>query len=326
MRNLHFLCIAVCFSVLSVSAQKMKAKDVRKAIEENQVSEIKIVCDDQFIPETRQEFDLQVMLQNGAMLLASDHHTIWDYAEVTASNTGMKIKGELLSNGKGLLVPHNLSMYYPEGKIILSVELAGKKDSRDLTAKYCLEGYAFERHGSNGYAGTSGSDGSAESYGSPGREGKAGDQGPDVEIQVEEEMVSGQNFMLVIFEGKKLLFDPSCSSVSIITRGGNGGDGGRGGNGGEGRRSENKYTGNGGRGGNGAAGGNGGRGGNIYLFGNASEKFKDKFRLTSEGGKGGRGGMSGRGGNGKVSGSSGMNGKDGQAGANGEVVFGKNNN
>lgn len=316
-------CILFCLLTMAANGQKIKNKDIRKAIEGNQVADIRIISEDRFTPELKQEFDLQITLQDGSTLLASDHHVIWDHAEVEAINSAVKIKGELLANGKGLLVPHNLPAYYPEGSITLSVELTGKKDSKVLSADYCFSNYIFERHGSNGSSGTSGSNGSTEGNGSKGYEGRPGADGPDLEIQMEEESISGKTFLIIIFEGNKFPFVAECSSISIIAQGGNGGDGGRGGDGGEGRRAENKYTGNGGRGGNGGDGGNGGKGGNIYVFGDAADKYKGKLKFMTEGGKGGRAGTSGRGGNGKTSGSSGSYGRDGGRGKPGEVIYGK---
>jgi hypothetical protein len=306
----------------TVTAQKIKTKDIKRAIENKEVSAIKLISGDTFIPEIPQDFDLQITLQNGTTLLASEHHVIWSHVDITATNATAKIKSEFLANGKGRLHPLNLSEYYTAGKISLEVAMLGMRDAHELVASYCINGYHFERQGQKGSSGSSGSSGYSGSAGSSGRDGYAGANGPDMEIQVDEEVIADKTMMVITFEGKKYPFDPACSSVMVASIGGHGGDGGNGGNGGEGSKRENQYTGSGGRGGNGGNGGRGGSGGTIYVSGSAVDKYKDKFKFISQGGNGGRSGNSGRGGNGRSSGSSGSMGSSGSKGMDGQVVMG----
>ncbi len=322
-KTLTLLGAMIFIFVAPANGQKIKTKDIKKAIEGNQVEFVKLISPETFTPEIAQDFDLEITLQNETKLLASEHHIIWNYAEITATHATVKIKGEFLANGKGRLHSESLSEFYQNDKINLEVTLAGKRDSKVLTANYCIAYYNFERKGTNGYSGTLGSSGYNGSHGSNGSDGKNGGNGPDMEIQIDEEVIRDKTFVVITHDGKKYPLDPSCSTITIYSAGGDGGRGGDGGDGGDGARSQNKYTGSGGRGGNGGDGGRGGNGGNLVVSGNAVEKYGDKIKFISKAGRGGAGGRSGRGGNGTVSGSSGRSGTSGSDGAPGQVVVKK---
>jgi hypothetical protein len=304
---LYFL---TCFLILTVHSQKLKNKDIKLALEAGKLREISIITEDPFTPEQNQELDLKVTFQDGSTALASDFHTIWDQAVCTVTNAGVRAKSGLLSEGKGLIVPNVLPMYYPAVGITISIELAGKSVTKELRPNLCIENYTILQQGTNGVRGRSGSSGS------DGDRGDTGSNGPDMEVKIEEETVSSKTFMVIIFADKKFMLDPECSSVKIISSGGRGGNGGKGGSG-RSNRSE-----NGENGGDGGDGGRGGKGGTITVSGSAVEKYKTKITLISVGGDGGSGGASGSGGSGGPGKSSGRSGSSGSSGLDGNAGSG----
>lgn len=304
---------------ISTFAQELKKKDVKKLIEARKIVSISILSPDKFIPGQSQVFDLSLYLADGHKILASDYHFIWEDVTITTLNCGAKARNELLTQGNGLLVPHDLSAYYQVDSLMLSLEIAGLKVSKVLKTDYCISNYVFTRQGSDGSRGTSGTDGYNGGAGNPGRDGSDGRDGPDMTVQIDEEIIGGKAYLILSYEGNKYRLNPGCSSVSLVSRGGDGGPGGDGGKGGDGSRKENVFTGNGGNGGRGGNGGDGGKGGTITLAGNAVEKYKPILTLLSKGGDGARGGSGGRAGNGKTNGLSGSSGRAGSTGDSGGV-------
>jgi hypothetical protein len=304
-------------------AQKVKSKDVKRAIEQGKVSEVTLVIGDQFTPDINLEFDLQVKLDDGTVVLASDHHLVWDYTNVDIDNTPYKIKGEFLANGKGLMKPRDPSAYYPNLPVRVALELAGKKVEKTLTPVFCYPSLIIQRSGSRGKSGDRGGNGSYE--GAPGDRGESGEDGgfgPEISVEILEEEIGGKAHTIVLLEGRKYPVDPTCSRVRIISSGGNGGSGGRGGRGANSSKDkEGEYTRMGGNGGDGGRGGRGGDGGTITVSGNAYEKYKDILQIESLGGSGGEGAFGGDGGDGKSNGRSGRTGTDGSDGRTGQVVI-----
>jgi hypothetical protein len=311
----------VAFST-SVLAQQFKAKEVKKFLEGG-VSEISIVTNDTFTPERNQEMDLKVTFTNGKSVFASEYHFIWDQVTCKVDNAGWKIKGELLSNGKGLIVPYTLSKYYSSSEVVIRMNLQDKTTSKKVSATYCIENCTLVQKGNDGGDGSSGSEGSSSGgSGRSGSDGSNGDAGPDIEVIVDEELVDSKPYMVLSIADQKYKLDPACSSVTIISRGGEGGKGGSGGRGGTSLKdNKNEYKNNGGRGGSGARGGRGGMGGTITVSGSAVEKYKSRLTFISEGGQGGDGGRGGYGGRGKSNGTSGMDGSNGSRGSAGQVIF-----
>ena len=317
--------VCLLFLVLSFSAsifgQKLKNKEVKKLLESG-VTSIEVITNDSFIPAKSQEVDLKVTFNTGASVNASDYHFIWDQVTCDVVNAGWKIKGELLTNGKGVVYPYILSKYYSSNAIDVTMTLSGKTASKKVLTNYCIENYIILQKGNDGGDGTAGYEGSSGSNGRGGLDGKNGDPGPDFEVSVNEELIESKTYLILSIGDEKYKLDPACSSVAIISRGGEGGKGGRGGRGGTSLKdNKNEYKGNGGRGGSGGRGGKGGMGGTITVSGNAVEKYKSKITFMSEGGEGGKGGDGGSGGRGKSDGSSGMDGSNGAQGAGGQIIF-----
>ncbi|MBL7852184.1 MAG: collagen-like protein [Cyclobacteriaceae bacterium] len=322
MKRLILSILLVTFALPS-PGQKVKSKDVKRAVEQGKVAGITLLIGDQFTPDTNMEFDLQVKLDDGIVVLASDHHLLWDYATVDVDNTPYKIKGEFLANGKGIIKPRDPSAYYPNLPVRVAIELAGKKVEKSLTPLFCYPNLVIRRSGSKGTSGSRGGNGSYEGApGDRGEPGENGERGPDISLEISEEEIEGKTHVIVLLEGKKYPIDPSCSKVMIVSSGGNGGSGGRGGRGANsGKDKEGDYTRMGGNGGEGGRGGNGGDGGNITVSGIAYEKYKSILQIESLGGSGGEGAFGGDGGNGKSDGRSGRTGTDGKDGRAGQVVI-----
>lgn len=315
--------LLLCLLPLSVAAQKVKSKDVKRSIEQGSVSEIVLLIGDRFTPDTNTEFDLQVKLGSGTVVMASEHHVIWDYATVNVDNTPYKIKGEFFANGKGVIKPRDPSFYYPDLPVRVAIELAGKISEKTLTPLFCYPNLMIRRSGPRGERGNNGGRGSYEgAAGDRGDQGTDGQRGIDIHVEITEEDISGKPHVIVSLEGRKYPLDPTCSKVSIISAGGNGGNGGSGGRGANsGKDSKGKYTRSGGNGGDGGRGGNGGDGGTITVSGTAYEKYKHLLDIQSLGGEGGEGGDSGYGGDGTSNGRSGRPGSDGKAGQPGQVII-----
>lgn len=309
--------------LLPALSQKIKSKDVKRAIEQGKVSEVNLKIGDQFTPDTNMEFDLEVRLTDGNVVLASDFNVIWDYATLDIDNTPFKIKGEFLSNGKGVLKPRDPSAYYPSLPVRVSIELAGKKAEKTLSPLFCYPNLLIMRAGPKGSSGSNGSNGSYEgAAGDRGERGENGERGPDISIEILEEEIGGKAHVIVLLDGRKYPIDPACSKARIVSSGGNGGSGGRGGRGAHsGKNREGEYTRNGGNGGEGGSGGRGGDGGTITVSGAAYEKYKNILLIESIGGNGGEGAFGGDGGDGRSNGRSGRMGSDGANGSAGQVVI-----
>lgn len=319
-------CILAFFQVFVSHGQKLKNKDVRRAIEDGKVREVNIICAERFNPELDQELDLKITLQDGTEILASEFRIIWDKARCTITNAGLRIQGELLPNGKGVITPHNLSHYYLRESITVSVDLAGKNVIKVLSPNYCFKNYTIRRNGENGSTGKQGSTGlqgsdtSLAGKGSDGGDGVKGADGPDIELQIDEEFILKKAFIVITFEKKIFMIDPECSTIQVISQGGNGGNGGQGGRGGKSYMIDGRYALDGGSGGKGGVGGNGGNGGTITLRGNAVDKYKSKFTFISVGGEGGASGQGGAGGGGKRAGRTGLKGREGNDGSSGQII------
>lgn len=322
MKRLVFLAILIAHCAFHTFAQtELRKKDVKRALEGGNIQSIELVSPDQFKPETKQEFDLKVILPGGASFMASDFHFVWDEVALDVTNSQSKIKSDFLADGKGLIRPGERAMYYPSLPITIHASLLGKESSKELRPDFCASDYRLVNSASNGSNGSRGSNGySAGASGQRGSDGQRGKDAADIHVVVEEEVVGDKTFFILTVNGVKYPFDASCSTVVFSGKGGDGGRGGEGGDGGDGRKEQNKFTSAGGRGANGGDGGDGGNGGNLYVSGAAYEKYKDKISFVSRGGNGGQGGRGGRGGNGTSSGSSGSYGSSGRDGSPGKVI------
>lgn len=317
-KNLFFLLILLQTS--SAIGQKISNKQMKEVLKTGNVVDINILTEDQFTPEQNQAVDLKVWFKDGSSVLASDYPEIWNKAICKVLNAKWKInKQDTLV--KGLIVPDLLSNYLPESKptIRISIDLAGRNATKILKPNYCIMNYTLSRTGQNGNSGLRPGNAGVRKDGGQGGRGTPGYDGPDMEVQIEEDTVLSKVFLVMIFEGKKYMLDPECSSVQIISQGGNGGKGGQGGSGGGRQRPvEND---NGERGGDGGPGGTGGNGGTVTVLGNAVDKYRPKITLMSIGGVGGKGGLPGTGPNGKIIGRAGGQGFNGNAGHEGLVMF-----
>lgn len=317
----------IIIAVLNLSAgyslaQRIKSKDIKRAVEQGKITEVKLVIEDRFTPGNNQEFDLRVQLESGVTVLASEYHMLWDYVELNVDNTPYKIRGEFFANGKGVIKPRDAAAYYPDLAVRVSATLGGRKDEKLLTPLHCYPNLQILRVGLRGQSGDRGDGSESGGNGGQGEYGGSGERGPDIQLEVMEEVIAEKIHVVIAIDGKKYPFDPECSSVAVISRGGDGGSGGRGGKGGNSPKdNKNEYTRNGGRGGNGGGGGDGGDGGNITIRGSAYDKYKSKLVLRSEGGSGGDGGVGGSGGSGKSDGREGTEGRSGRNGQSGQVII-----
>lgn len=324
MKRSIILLILLILVAGQAAAQKVKAKEVKKALEAGKVSTIELVADSTFTPGFRKEFDLRVQLDGGQTVLASDFHFIWDQALIQVDHAQHKIKGEFLANGMGVIIPGDASQFYPYRTVRVTADLAGKKVEREMKPTFCFNSLRIERTGQQGSSGDRGSSSfSGGGSGGNGEQGSDGTNGPDIQVEFLEESFNGKNHLMILVDGKKYPVDTDCSMIVIASRGGDGGKGGRGGNGGNSsKNSKGEYTSSGGRGGNGGKGGDGGNGGNITVTGSqVYEKYKSKITITSEGGDGGDGSDGGNGGDGKSNGRSGSMGYSGSKGQHGTVTF-----
>lgn len=305
----------------SCDAQKMKTKEIKKALEQGKVTSIELLIGDTFTPGNNLEFDLRVTLENGTILLASEAHVIWEYADVVVDNSPFKIRGEFLANGKGVLKPRDPSMYYPSIQARVAVDVMGKKAEKVLAPVHCYPSLVIDRVGSLGDNGDNGSNGYTGGSGRDGRDGEDGKPGPDILVDITEETIDGKPHIVVTLGDRHYPLDPSCSKVTIVTRGGNGGRGGSGGDGGDANKdTKGKYSGAGGRGGRGGDGGDGGNGGAITVTGSAYARYQEVVLLLSQGGEGGGYGENGDGGDGTTRGSRGSIGRSGSDGRAGQVI------
>lgn len=263
--------------------QRLSSKQIKQELKIGNVIEITILTNDQFTPEENQTVDLKVLFKDSTSVLASQYPEIWSKAACKVINAKWKFNKQD-SSGLGLLVPDLLCNYLPKNRptIRVTIDLAGRTATKILTPNYCILNYTLVRTGRNGNAGAS-MGGPKERFGggATGEKGKDGDDGPDMEVQIEEDTAAGKIFFVLIFEKKKFMLDPECSTVQIISQGGNGGNGGRGAQGGTRSGNSAILTDNGEIGGNGGQGGNGGDGGTVTALGSAVDKYRSKILLMS---------------------------------------------
>lgn len=300
-------------------AQKVRNKDVKRAIEQGKISEIALLLDDQFTPGKTMEFDLRATLDGGTTVLASEFGVLWESTTLTVDNSPYKIKGEFLSNGKGVLKPRDPAAYYPQVQIHVTAQLSGKKAEKVLTPFHCYSDFKIQKFGARGLSGNR--DTSIDSPGANGIDGTNGSPAPDLTIEVKEEMIGDILHVILTINGDNYPLDPACSRVIVVSRGGDGGSGSSGLAGRESpKNSDNEYTRRGGSGGKGGDGGRAGNGGTITVSG-LYEKYRNVVTFVSEGGTGGSAGNGGRGGSGSTDGTEGMDGRSGMDGAPGQVIF-----
>lgn len=302
-----------------VDAQKVKKKDVKRALEQGKITGLTLLTDNQFTPGTKMEFDLQATLEGGAVALASDFDILWEAASLTVDNAPYKIQGEFLAKGKGVLKPNDAPFYYPNKNIRITAEVAGRKTEKELPPSYCYANSTILKRGGSGSSGNH--DLAIESNSGRGVNGSDGAPGPDLQIEVKEEKIGDVLHVVLSINGENYPLDPACSKVSVVSRGGDGGSGSWGLRGeSSSKNDKGEYTQRGRKGGNGGDGGRGGNGGMITVSG-LYEKYRNVVTFSSEGGEGGDAGTGGAGGSGSTDGADGIDGRAGADGGPGQVVF-----
>jgi hypothetical protein len=323
--RLSTLILCLLTMVVQLNAQDLKPRDVKKMIKAGQLATISVLCGGEFIPNESFPIDVKLSFASGAEVLASQFDFLWDDVTVSVDGKTLNIKQGKLNQGRIAYDPGDGSRYYPAKSIVVTVIMLDKRSEKSLKPHFCNPKFAVRKTGANGKNGAKGRDGKRSGPVQSGSQGGNGENGPDLKVKVDEEVIEGKTFIVLVIGDEKFPVDPACEVIKVISQGGDGGEGGTGGDGVSGVGIGSEPTGGKGEpGGRGGRGGFGGKGGNILVYKNAYNKHTDRITFLSLGGSAGKGGPGGPGGYGpNGSGAKGEPGADGFNGIDGQIVIEK---